>query len=226
MSDIESPREELRSLISKFEKDRNYYLSKGYPEAQVRLDFINPLFNALGWDIENKAQKPPHDRDVIVELSPETTKRPDYNFRINGATKFFVEAKAPSIEVFFTAFKALKSEEKEAFLERLISDPELREDIIDIALIERAKKVGRLSLLHIILQSAAMSSKRVMNKIRLTAYLFITFCCILFSVSESEAENEDANRAIVNSESLTVFSRTSSSSETVKELRKGDKVTV
>jgi type I restriction-modification system DNA methylase subunit len=97
MTDIDSFREELQSLISKFEKDRNYYLSKGYPEAQVRLDFINPFFNALGWDIENKAQKPPHDRDVIVELSPETTKRPDYNFRINGATKFFIEAKAPSV---------------------------------------------------------------------------------------------------------------------------------
>jgi predicted type IV restriction endonuclease len=97
MSDIESFKEELHSLISKFEKDRNYYLSKGYPEAQVRLDFINPFFNALGWDIENKAQKPPHDRDVIVELSPETTKRPDYNFRTGGGTKFFVEAKAPSV---------------------------------------------------------------------------------------------------------------------------------
>jgi type I restriction-modification system DNA methylase subunit len=97
MSDIDSFREELQSLISKFEKDKHYYLSKGYPEAQVRLDFLNPFFEALGWDIENKAQKPPHERDVIVELSPEITKRPDYNFRINGATKFFVEAKAPSV---------------------------------------------------------------------------------------------------------------------------------
>jgi adenine-specific DNA-methyltransferase len=97
MSDIESFREELQSLISKFEKDKNYYLSKGYLEAQVRLDFINPFSKALGWDIENKAQKPPHERDVIVELSPETTKRPDYNFRINGVTKFFVEAKSPSV---------------------------------------------------------------------------------------------------------------------------------
>ena len=97
MQDIESFRERLKSLITKFEKDRNHYLSKGYPEAQVRIDFINPFFKALGWDIENKAQKPPHERDVIVELSPETTGRPDYNFRINGATKFFIEAKAPSV---------------------------------------------------------------------------------------------------------------------------------
>ena len=97
MADINSFREKLQSLIAKFEKDKAHYVSKGYPEAQVRLDFLNPFFKALGWDIENQAQKPPHERDVIVELSPETTGRPDYNFRINGATKFFVEAKAPSV---------------------------------------------------------------------------------------------------------------------------------
>ncbi|HAK89305.1 MAG: hypothetical protein A2X55_07385 [Nitrospirae bacterium GWB2_47_37] len=97
MSDSGIFREKLLTLISKFEKDKTHYLSKGYLEAQVRIDFINPLFKALGWDIENKAHKPPHERDVIVELSPETTGRPDYNFRINGATKFFIEAKAPSV---------------------------------------------------------------------------------------------------------------------------------
>ncbi len=97
MADIHTFREALRSLATKFDKDKNHYLQKGYPEAQVRIDFLNPLFEALGWDIENKAQKPPHERDVIVELHAETSKRPDYNFRINGATKFFVEAKAPSV---------------------------------------------------------------------------------------------------------------------------------
>lgn len=97
MLSIQTFREKLQTLISKFEKDRTHYLSRGYLEAQVRIDFINPFFKALGWDIENKAQKPPHERDVIVELSPETTGRPDYNFRINGATKFFVEAKSPSV---------------------------------------------------------------------------------------------------------------------------------
>lgn len=44
-------------------------------------------------------------------------------------------------EIFFTAFKALKSAEREAFIEKIISDPQLREDLIDIALIEKAKKV-------------------------------------------------------------------------------------
>lgn len=97
LTDLETFREKLLQLVAKFDKDKNHYLSKGYPEAQVRLDFLNPLFEALGWDIENKGHKPPHERDVIVELSPETTGRPDYNFRINGLTKFFVEAKAPSV---------------------------------------------------------------------------------------------------------------------------------
>ena len=44
-------------------------------------------------------------------------------------------------EVFYTAFKTLKDKEKEAFLEKVISDPDLREDLIDIVLIEEAKKV-------------------------------------------------------------------------------------
>jgi hypothetical protein len=43
-------------------------------------------------------------------------------------------------EVFLTAFKALTSKDKQAFLERVMSDQKLREDLIDAALIEKAKK--------------------------------------------------------------------------------------
>ena len=47
--------------------------------------------------MENEAGLPHHQREVIVERGEsETTGRPDYNFRIGGQTKFFVEAKAPS----------------------------------------------------------------------------------------------------------------------------------
>ncbi|MEK6598865.1 MAG: N-6 DNA methylase, partial [Deltaproteobacteria bacterium] len=96
MSDINTFKEKLLSLISKFDKDKHHYLSKSYLEAQVRQDFINPMFEALGWDIENKKSLSPFDREVILEKG-ETTGRPDYNFRINGSTKFFIEAKAPSV---------------------------------------------------------------------------------------------------------------------------------
>jgi len=55
-------------------------------------------------------------------------------------------ASQATAEVFFTAFKSLKNKEKEAFLEKIISDPELREDLIDLALIEEAKKVKGKSI--------------------------------------------------------------------------------
>lgn len=89
-------KEKLISLIHKFEKDKHHYLSKGYLEAEVRQDFLDPLFEVLGWDIGNKKKLSPFDREVVVEKG-ETTGRPDYNFRIDGATKFFVEAKSPSV---------------------------------------------------------------------------------------------------------------------------------
>jgi hypothetical protein len=43
-------------------------------------------------------------------------------------------------EVFFTAFKTLNRREKEVFFEKIFADSGLREDLIDIALIEKAKK--------------------------------------------------------------------------------------
>ncbi|MEW6586793.1 MAG: hypothetical protein AB1442_14455 [Nitrospirota bacterium] len=52
-----------------------------------------------------------------------------------------MKAGEATAEVFFTAFKALRNPEKEAFLEKIVNDPELREDLIDAALIEKAKKV-------------------------------------------------------------------------------------
>jgi hypothetical protein len=87
----------LEKLIKKFEADKTHYLSKGYSEAQARIDFITPFFKALGWDVENEAGLPHHAREVIVEKGEaETEGRPDYSFRIAGQTKFFVEAKAPA----------------------------------------------------------------------------------------------------------------------------------
>jgi hypothetical protein len=74
-----------------------HYLSKDYLEAQARMDFLTPFFKALGWDVENDAGLLHHDREVLVEKGDmDATGRPDYNFRIGGQTKFYVEAKSPS----------------------------------------------------------------------------------------------------------------------------------
>jgi len=44
-------------------------------------------------------------------------------------------------EVFYTAFNALKSSDREAFIEKVVSDPRLRQDLVDVLLIEEAKKI-------------------------------------------------------------------------------------
>jgi type I restriction-modification system DNA methylase subunit len=96
-SSIQTLRSDLEKLIGKFQAEKDYYLSGDYLEAQARVDFITPFFKALGWDMENEAGLAHHQREVIVERGEsEATGRPDYNFRIGGQTKFFVEAKAPS----------------------------------------------------------------------------------------------------------------------------------
>ena len=61
----------------------------------------------------------------------------------------------------------------------------------------------------------------------LPIYFFIAVYCITLGVFESGSEAEEvAGRATVKSDSLVVFSRMSSKSEIVKELKKGDSVTV
>ena len=90
----ESFRGELERLVRNFAANEDEYTSPGYPEAQVRLDFLDPLFRALGWDLENRASLPYSKREVVVERGSEEG-RPDYTFRLAGIPKFVVEAKAP-----------------------------------------------------------------------------------------------------------------------------------
>ncbi len=93
----------LHELIERFERERAAYLSGEYNEAQVRIEFINPLFDELlGWDIENRRGRPVAYRDVVYEDRVKVgshTKAPDYGFYIDGVRKFFLEAKKPSVDV-------------------------------------------------------------------------------------------------------------------------------
>jgi predicted type IV restriction endonuclease len=85
-----------------FEFHRHAYLSQEYNETQVRLEFIDPFFEALGWDIYNKAGNALAYKDVIHEDSLRlggVSTAPDYAFRIGGTRKFFVEAKKPAINL-------------------------------------------------------------------------------------------------------------------------------
>lgn len=53
-----------------------------------------------------------------------------------------MKADEATAEVFFAALKALKISEREALFEKIVSDPRIREDLIDMALIEEAKKTS------------------------------------------------------------------------------------
>jgi hypothetical protein len=88
--------------MERFERNRESYRSAVYNETQARREFIDPFFQALGWDIDNTAGHAEAYKDVVHEDAIKVgglTKGPDYCFRIGGARKFFVEAKKPSINI-------------------------------------------------------------------------------------------------------------------------------
>jgi hypothetical protein len=85
----------IQEIAERFASNQSEYESSGYLESQLRTDFVNPLFEALGWDIINKNKLSRLQREVLVEKG-DTTGRPDYSFRINGEDRFFVETKTPS----------------------------------------------------------------------------------------------------------------------------------
>lgn len=92
----------IHSLVNRFRDSRELYRSGRYNEAQLRQEFLNPFFEALGWDIYNKNRFSPEYRDVVVEDSLEiegSAKAPDYAFKIGPARKFYVEAKKPAVDI-------------------------------------------------------------------------------------------------------------------------------
>jgi hypothetical protein len=89
-------------LVARFGQHVEAYTQQTYNETQVRREFIDPFFKALGWDVDNVAGHAEAYKDVIHEDAIKvggSTKAPDYCFRIGGVRKFFVEAKKPSVAV-------------------------------------------------------------------------------------------------------------------------------
>ena len=99
--DLAAPKE-IEDLVERFENNLASYKSGHYNETQVRREFVDPFFKALGWDIDNEQGFAEAYKDVIHEDAVKvgtTTKAPDYSFRIGGQRKFFLEAKKPSIDI-------------------------------------------------------------------------------------------------------------------------------
>ena len=93
---------EIVQLVELFQRNEEQYRSPAFSEAAVRHQFVDPLFAALGWDVNNTQGFAEQYKEVVHEDKVHVgsaTKAPDYSFRIGRERKFFVEAKKPAVNI-------------------------------------------------------------------------------------------------------------------------------
>ncbi len=94
--------QQILDLMDRFDRNRADYCASHYNETELRRDFLDPFFEALGWDVSNRQGYAEAYRDVIHEDAIRiegSVRAPDYCFRIGQTRKFFVEAKKPSVSL-------------------------------------------------------------------------------------------------------------------------------
>ncbi len=102
----DNARKEIERLVSAFRANvaQHRRNDSTYNETQLRTDFLDPLLKALGWDIDNSKSLPQDLREIVQEPTIEinedkSSKKPDYAVRVGRQSKFFIEAKKPSVKV-------------------------------------------------------------------------------------------------------------------------------
>lgn len=87
-----------RQLASEYERQ-----DSGYTETEARQEFIDPLLQALGWDVTNEDGLHQAAREVILERltfgDESPSGRPDYRLRSRGRDRMPVEAKKPALRL-------------------------------------------------------------------------------------------------------------------------------
>ena len=92
----------VEKLVATFDANKERYLSADYQEVEVRKDFIDKVFIALGWDVNHDEQTNPYEQEVKVERGVNegsSRTRADYAFLLAPDfrdVRFYVEAKKPS----------------------------------------------------------------------------------------------------------------------------------
>ncbi|MDR1998098.1 MAG: N-6 DNA methylase [Candidatus Margulisbacteria bacterium] len=102
--DKAAAKQSIAELVRRFGENIASYKNGVYNETQTRREFIDPFFEALGWDVDNKQGLAEAYKEVIHEYKIDNVKQdfrqsPDYCFTIYGQEKFFVEAKKPSVNI-------------------------------------------------------------------------------------------------------------------------------
>ena len=80
----------IKELVFKYEQIKESGEIKKYNEESTKKDFIQPIFESLGWNFSNRGKT----NDSVSAEETISKKRVDYGFRINGIPKFFLEAKS------------------------------------------------------------------------------------------------------------------------------------
>ena len=74
----------IKELSNRFKEQHQAYTSSSYNETQLRREFLDPFFDALGWDVSNKQGHAEAYKEVIHEDAIKIgTARPI--FRLMGA---------------------------------------------------------------------------------------------------------------------------------------------
>ena len=90
----------ILDLVEHFDRNASELRSSAYNETQLRREFSDPFFEALGWDVNNHLHYSETYKDVVHEPAREMDHgTPDYCFRVGGTSKFYVEAKKPAVRL-------------------------------------------------------------------------------------------------------------------------------
>lgn len=96
----------VSSLVRNYCDNYQQYTQVNYNETEVRVDFVNPLFQLLCWDVMNEAGLPQHLREVtheatviIEEDGLHRSKKPDYSFKVGTETLYYLETKKPAVNI-------------------------------------------------------------------------------------------------------------------------------
>ncbi|OQY18610.1 MAG: restriction endonuclease subunit M, partial [Anaerolineaceae bacterium 4572_32.2] len=101
-SAYDEARSKVGRLVERFARNLDAYKQADYKETRVRVEFVDPFFEALGWDVRNVQGYAEQYKDVVHEDAIKVggaTRAPDYCFRIGGGRKFFLEVKKPSVRI-------------------------------------------------------------------------------------------------------------------------------
>ncbi|MFA4890888.1 MAG: N-6 DNA methylase [Candidatus Gracilibacteria bacterium] len=87
-------KQQIANLVEKYQRIAEAGKIKTYNEAQTRNEFIEPLFEFLGWDMRNLTT----DNEVTTEENV-SGDRVDLAFRFNNIPVMFLEAKAMKVDL-------------------------------------------------------------------------------------------------------------------------------